>query len=182
VLIVAGGLRNRTLGIPGESQFQGKGMIHCAFCDAGFYRDRTVVVCGGGDAGVIEGLLLAKHASKVILVESQGALTASLELQSRALAEPKIEVRLGHTISAVDGDLAVKTVEVKEISSGRTEKLPADGVLVQAGFEPETDHLAGCDAAGILVAGDVREGSPRRAAAAIEDGKAAATSALEQLK
>src|SRR3954463_5001246 len=91
VLIVAGGVRNRALGIPGEQEFQGKGMIHCAFCDAGFYKERVVAVCGGGDAGVTEALLLARHASKIVLVESAASLTATQALQARARSEPKLD-------------------------------------------------------------------------------------------
>jgi thioredoxin reductase (NADPH) len=182
VLVVASGLNNRKLGVPGEDRFEGKGMIHCAFCDAGFYRDKTVVVCGGGDSGVIEGLLLAKHASKVVLVESGSALSASATLQQRARAEPKLDIRLGRTIAEVSGDHAVNAVQVEEVGAGRREKLAADGVLVQVGFEPGTDYLAAVDESAVLTAGDVRDGSPRRAAAAIEDGKAAAANALKQLR
>ena len=76
VVIVAGGLRPRKLGVPGEDRFQGKGMIHCTLCDAGLYAGQAVAVCGGGHAGIIEALYLANHASKVHVIEAQPGLSA----------------------------------------------------------------------------------------------------------
>ena len=95
VVICAGGLHSRKLGVPGEEAFQGKGMIHCALCDAGLYRDQVVAVCGGGDAGLIEALYLAKFASKVLVIEAQAQLSANPVLQERARANAKLEIRCG---------------------------------------------------------------------------------------
>jgi glycine/D-amino acid oxidase-like deaminating enzyme len=90
VVICAGGLHSRKLDVPGEDTFQGKGMIHCAMCDAGLYRDQVVAVCGGGDAGLIEALYLARFASKVFVVEAGAQLAAKPVLQARALADAKL--------------------------------------------------------------------------------------------
>ena len=107
VVIVAGGLDSRPLGVPGEDRYHGKGLIHCAFCDAGFYTDKVVAVCGGGDAGLTEALLLAKYASKVHVLEAQPSLTAKPELQEAARANPKLDIRTGQKAVEVVGDDAV---------------------------------------------------------------------------
>lgn len=199
VLVLAGGLRSRALGIPGEQTLEGKGIIHCAFCDAGLYEDRIVAVCGGGDAGTLEALFLARHAAKVLLIEAQGRLSAKPALQERARAEPKLDIRCGQTIVAVSGRDFVTGIEVQEAASGRTESLEVHGVLVRAGFEPMTAYLDGTlplddrgyvevdgesqtRVAGILAAGDIRRGSPRNVAAAVRDGRVAAASARRTLE
>ncbi len=187
IVIIAGGLRPKPLGIPGEKKYQGKGMIHCAFCDGGLYTNKAVAVCGGGDAGVSEALYLAKFASKVHLIEVQQQLTATSALQARAQANEKLDVRLGKKPVAIEGGDFVTGIEVEELSNGDRVKLDVYGVLVRAGFDPVTDYLegilalddrgyvatnknfvTGCE--GIFAAGDIRSGSPRGVAAAVSDG------------
>jgi thioredoxin reductase (NADPH) len=197
VAILATGLRNKPLDVPGEAEFEGRGMIHCAFCDAGLYRDRVVAVCGGGDAGAIEALLLAKHASRVHLIESGPALTASAALQERVRAEPRLEVRCGERVTEVIGDDGVKAIAVQS-TTGSTERLDVYGVLVHTGFEPSSEYAASAvelDEGGyvsvnaelatsqpaILAAGDVRSGSKRRVADAMKDGQLVAAKALALL-
>ena len=190
-VVLAGGLRSKKLGVPGEELYQGKGMIHCALCDAGLYRDRAVAVCGGGDAGLIEALYLARFASKVMVLEAQPQLSAKPALRQRALADEKLEIRCGEKPVEVLGNEGVTGLLIEKAATGRRETLEVYGVLVHVGYEPATDYLQGVvelddsgrvavserletRVPGILAAGDLRSGSPRTVAAALADGKAAA--------
>lgn len=198
-VVLAGGLRSKKLGVPGEEHYQGKGMIHCALCDAGLYRERVVAVCGGGDAGLIEALYLARFASKVIVVEAQPQLSARPALRQSALAEAKLEIRCGEKPVEVLGNGGVTGLVIEEAATGRREALEVYGVLVHVGYEPATDYLEGIVALddsgrvvvnerfeaglpGIFAAGDVRSGSPRTVAAALADGAAAAERVRQLLR
>ena len=199
VLIQAGGLQSRKLGVPGEEKFQGKGMIHCAMCDAGLYRNQTVAVCGGGDAGLIEAMHLARFASKVFVVEAQAQLSAKPVLQKRALADAKLEIRYGEKPVEIVGNQGVSGLVVENTATGKRETLDVYGVLVHVGYLPATAYLEGVlalddagriavseqfasDVPGVFAAGDIRSGSPRQVASAVADGKAAAKCAREALE
>lgn len=198
-VILAGGLAGKELGIPGEAEFRGKGLIHCAVCDAGLYSDQTLAVCGGGEAGLVEGLYLAKSASRVILIEAQPQLSARAVLKDQARANPKLEIRCAHKPVRIIGREFVSAIEVEEIATGNRQTLDVSGVLVHVGFEPATGYLANVvrldaqgyiqvnerletSTPGLLAAGDLRGRSPRRFAAAVADGKAAAAGALRFLE
>lgn len=198
VVIIAGGLRPKPLGIPGEEKFQGKGMIHCAFCDGGLYTGKTVAVCGGGDAGLMEALYLSRFAAKVHVIETQPQLSAAAELQARARGNPKLDIRTGCKPVAIDGDDFVASIAIQPSGGGAVEKLEVYGILVHAGFDPVTAYLEGAlglderacvevdadlqtDAEGVFAAGDIRGGSPRGVAAAVGDGRTAAAAALRML-
>jgi thioredoxin reductase (NADPH) len=192
VIIIAGGSKNKKLGVPGEVEFSGKGVFECAFCDGGHYAGKVVVVCGGGDAGVTEALYMAKIASQVILIEAMPALTAAAVLQDRLAALLNVEVRCGYRVENIAGK---DKVEAIDLSSGdKKETLNVDGVLVHIGTEPNTDYLEGIvplDEHGqvivnermespvpyVLAAGDIRSGSPRQVVVAVGDGAIAAISA-----
>jgi thioredoxin reductase (NADPH) len=199
VVIHSGGLHSRKLGIPGEEEFQGKGMIHCAMCDAGLYRDQVVAVCGGGDAGLIEALYLARYASKVFVIEAGAQLAAKPVLQARALADMKLAIRCGEKPVEIIGKEGVTGLVVESAASGKRQTLDAYGVLVHVGYLPATAYLEGVlalddsgriavneqfatDVPGAFAAGDIRSGSPRQVAAAIADGKAAARGAQKILE
>ncbi len=199
VVILAGGLHPKKLGVPGEDRFQGKGMIHCAVCDAGLYRDRNVAVCGGGDAGLIEAMYLANHAAKVYVIEAQPRPTATPALQERAYANSKLEIRCGEKAAEILGDQSVTGLLVQNAATGCKETLDVYGVLAHVGFEPSTAYLEGILAlddrghiavnsrletgvSGIIAAGDIRSGSPRSVAAAVSDGKTAAIRAERLLQ
>jgi len=199
VVIVAGGLRARKLAVPGEDRFEGKGMIHCATCDAGLYAGQPVAVCGGGHAGIIEALYFANHASKVHVIEARPGLSASAGLQARACANSKLEIRCGERVVEILGDEFVTGVQVQNGATGGKELLSVSGVLARVGFDPATDYLEGmlslddrggivvndrCETrvSGILAAGDIRSESPRNVAAAVSDGKTAAMSAQRFLQ
>jgi thioredoxin reductase (NADPH) len=191
IIIIAGGSRNKKLGVPGEESLQGKGVFNCAFCDGGHFADRVVAVCGGGDAGVTEALYMAKIASKVILIEAESKLTAAVVLQERASANPKLKILCGMRVEAIAGDDKVEAIELEDEASEKKEKIKVDGVLVHIGQEPNTGYLDGIvplDSQGqiivsekmetevpcIFAAGDVRSGSPRQVVTAVGDGAIAA--------
>ena len=197
-VVLAGGLRSKKLGVPGEERYQGKGMIHCALCDAGLYRDRVVAVCGGGDAGLIEAMYLARFASKVVVVEAGLQLSAKPALRQRALADAKLEIRCGERPVEVLGNGGVTGLVIEKTATGRRETLEVYGVLVHVGYEPASDYLQGVVALddsgrvvvserleaglpGILAAGDLRSGSPRTVAAAVADGRTAAAAVRQRL-
>ena len=199
VVIIAGGCKQKKLGVPGEEEFQGRGVFSCAFCDGGQYADKVVAVCGGGDAGVTEALYLTKLASKVILIEAEPSLTATALLQERASANPKLEIRCGVRVEAMVGDSQLEAIEILEVGSGQKGSLKVDGVLVHVGLDPNTDYLDGIvslDEQGqiivndkmetsvpyILAAGDIRSGSPRQIATAVGDGAIAAIRAERLLQ
>lgn len=198
VVILAAGLASRTLGIPGEQEFQGKGMIHCAMCDAGLYRDRVVAVCGGGNAGLIDAMFLARFASRVHVIEPQAALAATPALRALAAETSNVEIRLGLKPVEIHGHDGVSALAVEDVKTGARQSVDVYGVLVRVGFTPATEFVDGVveldesahiaasesletDVAGIYCAGDIRRGSTRDVAGAVADGARAAQSALRFL-
>jgi thioredoxin reductase (NADPH) len=190
-VIVAGGSRPKKLAVPGEDKLQGKGIISCAFCDAGEFTNRVVAVCGGGDTGLTDALYLTKFASKVFLVEAMPVLTASAILQERASANPKMKILCGMKVESIIGTDKVEALELTEVASNRKERLQVEGILVHVGIDPNTDYLQDIvplDKQGqiivsgrmqtenqyIFAAGDIRSGSPRQIVTAVGDGATAA--------
>jgi thioredoxin reductase (NADPH) len=196
-VIVAAGSHHKKLNVPGEEEFKGRGVFECAFCDGGQFASQTVAVCGGGDSGVTEALYMSRIASSVILLEAMPKLNATALLQERLAANPKIAVRCGVTVTAIKGAERVQEIDIQE--TGRRETLKVDGVLVQVGFDPNTNFLGDAvplDDRGqvqvdirmqtslpyIFAAGDVRSCSPAQVSAAVGDGAAAAISAIRYLQ
>ena len=134
IIIIAGGSRNKKLGVPGEEEFEGKGVFNCAFCDGGHYADRVVAVCGGGDSGITEALYMAKIASQVIVIEALPELTATAVLRERVLSNHNIETRCGVKVEAIIGTDTVEAIECLDIANGKKERFKVDGVLVHVGL------------------------------------------------
>jgi thioredoxin reductase (NADPH) len=198
VIILAGGSVPKNLGVPGEEEFQGNGVIHCAFCDGGQFAGKTIAVCGGGDAGVTEALYMANISSKVILIEAMPTLTATAVLQERLKDNPKIEILCGVKVQSILGDDKIEGIEI-DSADGKKETLKVDGVLVHVGLDPNTEYLEGVvpldeqrqvvinewmetEIPGIFAAGDIRSGSPRQVSTAVGDGAAAAMAAERYLQ
>lgn len=198
-IIIAGGSVPKKMGVPGEDEFRGNGVINCAFCDGGEFADRVLAVCGGGDAGVTEALYMANIASKVILIEALPELTATAVLQDRIKENNRIEIRCGVKVEAITGENHVEGIEISSAASGEKEALKVDGVLVHVGLDPDTEYLEGVvpldeqrqvvvndgmetEVPGIFAAGDVRSGSPRQVSTAVGDGTTSATSAQRYLQ
>jgi thioredoxin reductase (NADPH) len=196
-VIISGGSVPKKLGVSGEEELSGKGVISCAFCDGSQFQNRTVAVIGGGDSGVSGALYLAKIASKVIIIEAMPQLTAEAILRDRAKENPRIEVRCKTSISAILGENKVEGIEIKE--NGQKITLKTDGVLVHVGLDPNTDYLEGIvpldqqrqvivstfmetEIPGIFAAGDIRSQSPGQVATAVGDGAVAAMSVQQYLQ
>jgi thioredoxin reductase (NADPH) len=143
-VILATGANPRKLGIPGEDRFYGRGVSTCATCDGFFYRGKRVVVVGGGDAAVEEGMFLTKFADEVTVVHRRDELRANKAAQERAFANPKMRWVWDTVAEEVLGDDDVVTgLRVRSVKDGSTRVLPADGVFVYIGHEPNTAFLDG---------------------------------------
>lgn len=201
-LIIATGARPKKLGAPGEDALQGRGVSYCATCDGPLYKDKHVVVMGGGDAAVEEALFLTKFAKKVTLVHRRDRLRATKILQERALSNKKIEVIWDSRIIEILGREKVAAVKLNNIKSGREEDIPCDGVFIFIGYTPNTDFIRGTvkldkdgyivtegnmatSKKGIFASGDCRKKLLRQVVTACGDGAEAAYSLqqyVEELK
>ena len=196
-VIVATGATARQLGLPSERALQGRGVSYCAVCDAAFFRGARVVVVGGGDSAMEEATFLAKFGDEVTIVHRRKELRASKVMQDRARANPKIAWRLGYVVDEVlgVGDGKVTGVRVRNVETGETEDVPADGLFGAIGHDPTTALFQGIldmDEAGYLVtapgstatnvtgvfaAGDVVDHTYRQAVTAAGSGCEAALDA-----
>ena len=194
-VILATGGTPRMLDIPGEKEFYGKGVSYCAVCDGFFFRDKTVVVVGGGDTAVEESLYLSKLARKVYLIHRRDKLRASMILQERLQGDCKIEVLWNTVITTISADdQGVRAVDLKDTLTDRTDSLATDGVFIFIGFEPNnqivpagvrlnadgyvvTDEKCETQIPGIYVIGDLREKYARQIVLSAADGCLAALAA-----
>jgi thioredoxin reductase (NADPH) len=153
-VIISTGASARWLGVPGEEKLRGYGVSACATCDGFFFRDREIVVVGGGDSAMEEALFLTKFASKVTIVHRRDEFRASKIMANRALNHPKIEVRWNTVVEEVLGDTTVTGVRLQDAVTGATEEFPAEGMFLAIGHDPNTsifqDHLE-LDPAGYIV-------------------------------
>lgn len=193
-IIAATGAQWRKLGVPGEEEFAGRGVSYCATCDGPFYRDKNVVVIGGGDTALQEALFLTHFARKVTVVHRRDRLRAADILQKRAAAQKKIEFVWKANLAQIVGKELVSAVKLKDVESGKISELPADGVFVFVGRIPQTEIFRGVlkldnagyiltddnmhtSAAGIFAAGDCRAKQFRQVITAAGDGANAIYSA-----
>ena len=194
-VIIATGGYPRKLGIPGENEYYGKGVSYCATCDGFFFRDRTVIVVGGGDTAVEEALYLAKITKRVYLAHRRDALRASPILQKRTFENEKIEVLWDTVLTAVHADDGgVNSVSLKDTKSDDTRELEVDGVFVFIGYLPNskivpevikrndggyilTDDKCETNVPGIYAIGDLMEKFARQIVTAAGDGCTAALAA-----
>lgn len=143
-VIVSTGSHHRTLGIPSEKEYSGHGVSYCATCDGFFFKDKPIVVIGGGDSALTEALFLAKFGSHVTIVHRREAFRASQSLVDKVMADPKISVEWNSIAQRINGDgTAATSVTLERIDSGTTSELPANGIFVAIGTEPNSTFLHG---------------------------------------
>lgn len=201
-VIAATGAQWNKLGVPGEEEFAGRGVSYCATCDGPFYRDKDVVVVGGGDTAIQEALFLTHFARKVTVIHRRDRLRAAAILQKRAFAEKKIEFAWKAKLAEITGREFVTGVKVADVESGKISELSADGVFIFVGLTPNTGLFRGvvdmdeggyiitdenmrASAAGIFAAGDCRAKRFRQVVTAAGDGANALYSAelyVDELK
>jgi len=152
-LIVTTGASATHLDIPGEQEFTGKGVSYCATCDGYFFKNKRVIVVGGGDSAVEEGLFLTRFASSVTIVHRRDALRAGPLLQQRAFDNPKIDFLWDTVLTRITGDETVKSVGIRNVKTGQESQIPIDGVFIFIGHAPNTEIFKGqldMDAAGYI--------------------------------
>jgi thioredoxin reductase (NADPH) len=142
-LIISTGASAKWLGVPGEDTLRGRGVSSCATCDGFFFRDRELLVVGGGDTAMEEATFLTKFASKVTIVHRRDEFRASQIMIDRATNDPKIEVHWNATVEEILGDGAVQGARLQDTVSGDTEEVATDGVFVAIGHTPNTTLFEG---------------------------------------
>lgn len=198
VIVTAGAEYNR-LGVPGEERLTGRGVSYCATCDAAFFKDMDVVVVGGGDAAMDEGLFLTRYARSVRVIHRRDQLRASALLQERAFASPKMSFTWDTVVERINGDEAVESVDVRNLKTGERTTIATAAVFVFIGQTPNSGLLRGLvdldpgghaivdlqmrtNVPGLFVAGDVRTLAARQLISAAGDGATAAITAERYLQ
>ncbi len=137
-VIVATGASARWLGVPGEARLRGRGVSTCATCDGAFFRDKRIVVVGGGDSAMEEAIFLTRFGSQVTVLHRRETLRASKIMADRALAHPKITFRFNVAVDEVFGGERLETVVVRDTITGMTSRLAADALFIAIGHDPNT--------------------------------------------
>jgi thioredoxin reductase (NADPH) len=193
-LIITTGATPRHLNVPGENELTGRGVSYCATCDGWFFKEKDVLVVGGGDSAVEEGLFLTRYAKTVTIVHRRDELRAGAVLQSRAKANPKIKLIWNTVVTEVSGEDAVRSVRLKDVVSGAECEQPTDGVFIFIGHTPntqlfegqlemdaqgylQTDHLMRTSVPGVFAAGEAADPHYRQVITSAGMGAAAAIQA-----
>ena len=197
-VIIATGSSAKWLGMPSETKLRGRGVSSCATCDGYFFRNKSVVVVGGGDTAIEEALFLTKYATDVAIVHRRDELRASKIMQKRAMSNSKIRFIWNSVVDDVLGQNKVESLKVRNLKTGDVSMLPCDGLFVAIGFQPNTKVFNGqieldgkgyikvrnsteTNVEGVFVAGDVHDYRYRQAITAAGEGCKAAIDALTYL-
>ncbi|MGD2165611.1 MAG: thioredoxin-disulfide reductase [Anaerolineae bacterium] len=197
-VIVATGAAPRRLGVPGEDKFYGRGVSSCATCDGFFYRDKRVIVVGGGDSALDEAMFLTKFAEEVTIIHRRDELRATKIYQEQAFANPKIDFVWDSVVEEILGDQTVTGVRVRNVKTQESSMVETDGVFIYIGMEPKSDLFAGqleldrqgyivsdrrqgTNVPGVFVAGDVQDPRYRQVVIAAGTGAVAAMEAERYL-
>jgi thioredoxin reductase (NADPH) len=142
-LIIATGARSNHLEIPGEVEMTGKGVSYCATCDGWFFKEKKVVVIGGGDSALEEGLFLTRYASSVTIIHRRDSLRAGKVLQNRAFGNPKVKFIWNSVVTEVIGTDKVNSLKLKDTLDGSESSFPVDGLFIFIGHTPNTQMFKG---------------------------------------
>jgi len=195
-VILCMGAHARSLGIPREEELVGAGVSYCATCDGAFFKEKDVVVVGGGDTAVSDALYLSRFCTNVTIVHRRDEFRAAAVLVEKAKQTENIHMALSCVPVSFAGESHVKGLEIRDLKTGQTRVVPASGVFVAVGITPQsdlvknivilnesgsivTDELMKTNLPGVYAAGDIRNTPLRQVITACADGAVAATSALE---
>ncbi|MEI8390741.1 MAG: thioredoxin-disulfide reductase [bacterium] len=198
-IIIATGARLQKIGVPGETEFIGRGVSYCAVCDGAFFKEKEVCVIGGGNAAVEEALYLTRFASKVNIIHRRDSLRAEKIYQEKAYANPKINFIWDTVVTSVNGKDKVESISVQNVITGENTELKTDAVFPYIGYSPntelfqeqikldskgfiETDINLATSCEGVFAAGDVRVSPLRQVVISAADGAISATSAVKYLE
>ena len=201
-VIIASGARPRKLGVPGEGKYSGMGVSYCATCDGAFFRDKDIMVVGGGNTAIEEALFLTRFAKKVTVIHRRDRLRATKVVQERAFASDKMEFIWDSVVEEISGEGKVEKICVKNIKTGKKEECLADGIFIFTGWDPNTgfledkveldekgklvtDETMETAQKGVFACGDCRRRPLNQVVTACADGAIAAQSAqlyVERLK
>jgi thioredoxin reductase (NADPH) len=198
-LVIATGADPILLNIPGERELTGRGVSYCATCDGYFFKDKEVVVVGGGDSAIEEGLFLTRYAKSITIVHRRDTLRAGAVLQKRAMDNPKIHLIWNTLVTRVVGEGAVKAVYLKNVVTGEEGEFPTDGLFVFIGHSPntqifknqialdekgyvQTNLLMETSVPGVFVAGEAGDPHHRQVITSAGMGAAAAMQAIRFLE
>ena len=198
-LILASGASYRNLLVPGEKELTGRGVSYCATCDGAFFKEKELVVVGGGDSAMQEGIFLTRFATQVTVVHRRDKLRASPILQERALHHPKMKFIWDTVVTEVVGEKKVQGVRLKNLKTGETKDFKTDGIFVFVGHDPNTRFLKGfveldekgyvktdpklqTSVAGVFACGEVRAGAVQQLVSCCGEGCEAALAAQAYLE
>ncbi len=198
-LILSTGASYRKLGVPGEKEFTGNGVSYCATCDGWYYKDKEIVVVGGGDSALQESLFLTRYAKKITIVHRRDQLRASAILQNRARNHPQIHFILESEIVEIIGEGEVRAVKIKNKKSEEIIEFPTQGVFIFIGFTPNSGLYRGqleldekgyvrttdwvkTSVAGVFAAGEIADPIYRQVVTSAGMGAAAAIQATHYLE
>lgn len=188
-VIVATGAKPKRLGVPGEREFMGKGVSYCATCDGPFFKNRQVLVVGGGDTAVKEAVYLSKIAGKVYLAHRRDQLRAEKIIQEKAFSMPNIEMLLSHVLKEIKGKKGVEKAVLQNLKDSAIREISVEGIFIFVGINPttdfvdvekddygfiETDQNMKTSVKGIFAAGDCRTTALKQVSTAVGDGAIAA--------
>ncbi|MCF6157222.1 MAG: thioredoxin-disulfide reductase [wastewater metagenome] len=198
IAIIAAGADPKKLNVPGEKEFYGKGVSYCATCDGAFYKEKDVVVVGGGDSAITEGIFLTKYAKSVRIIHRRDQFRATKIYLDDALSNPKIHTVMNTVVESIYGNESVEGIITRNVVTGEKKDIPCEGIFIFIGSSPNTAFLGnllcvdpGCHIEtnihmetaieGLYAAGDVRKNSYRQIATAVGEGVTAAIAAEHKL-